>query len=114
MKIFTFNTLLLFALFAFVSGCKKEDSSNVGNLNLTFKNHPLDITIVIFPVENTTIAVNSFKLNSQGKASKGLLVGNYYLKVNSNTYFEPIGFQILPDKSTSIEWGSSNEATIIE
>ena len=108
MKYLKKSSLCILVFLVFISCSKDQDYT--GTLNLNFENHPSDIMVEVFSMDNTEIGLYSFKLNSEGKKRVDLNVGNYYLKCYSSTYFPSIGFQIRTNKTTLIRYDERNIA----
>lgn len=95
-----------------MTGCEADDISSTGNLSLSFTNHPSDINVVLYSIENLDIPIDYLQPDSNGKAIKELNMGNYYIEVSSSTFFSPTGFQIKPNQTTTIIWGANNESEV--
>jgi hypothetical protein len=111
-----FIKLLFLILISFsISTCKKEDLT--GNINITFENHPGDLEIDIYMLENTQIALfSNLKPDSHGSFTKALNPDNYYFvpsaaSIYPNT-FSPIACQIQPGGNTTVYYDHYNVARL--
>jgi hypothetical protein len=115
MKKLTFKLLILALLSISLSDCKKEDST--GNLTITFQNHPGDLNIDIFILENTQIKLfSNLQPDSHGTLVKDLNPGNYYIVPSAVSLYpgtyRPIACQIQKNSNTIINYDSSNNPHI--
>jgi len=101
---------VLMMLFGILSSCNKDEESNTGQLNLYFHNYSSDIEVILYSMEDTSIPIDVMLLNQDREKKENLLIGNYYVKVDSKKYYSSIGFQIKPDQTTTISWGVDNDA----
>lgn len=108
-RLFSVIVLLLGIM---MTNCKEDEISNTGTLSVSFVNHPSDITVNIYSIDNTNVPIDYFQLDNSGKAQRDLNIGNYYVRVTSATYFSPIGFQIKPNNTTAILWNFKNGSQI--
>jgi predicted transcriptional regulator len=104
-----FLTALL--LLAILNSCHKENSSNTGNLKISFANHPADLTISIFSLDNSQISIfNGLKTDGSGIVEKELNIGNYFVSCSTTTSpsYDVIGFQIKSGETTFIYYDENN------
>jgi len=118
MKRFTFSKLIILTILftAVVSGCKKEVTQTVGTVRISFVNHPSDLAVVIFPVENLNIPIYTKTDPFNGALETELNMGNYYLYCQSGgsnpITYQNIGFQIRAGQTTVIAFDGSNVAHV--
>lgn len=112
MKNLTFlKPLLIVVIVAFlVFNCKKDDTAYTGKVQVTFVNHPNDLSVNIFPVENANIAVfGNLKPNGSGVLTQELNMGDYIIAPFSLTnYYGTSGFQVQAGKTTKITFDQNN------
>lgn len=102
---------LIVVIVAFlVSNCKKDDTAYTGTVQVTFVNHPNDLSVNIFPVENANIAVfGNLKPNGNGVLTQELNMGDYIIAPYSLTvYYGTSGFQVQAGKTTKITFDHNN------
>lgn len=106
------TVFLAIILLGVMTNCERDEISSTGNLSLSFTNHPSDISVAIYSIGNLDIPIKHLQLDSNGQAQEELNRGNYYIKVFSETFFSPTGFQIKADQTTTITWGANNESRV--
>lgn len=91
-----------------LSGCNKTISFD-GILSVSFYNHPSDLEISIFSIENETIPITTISPNNKGSLELNLNIGNYIIQPHSSSnYYPSKGFQINQDKTTSLIYDENN------
>jgi len=91
------------------SGCEKDVLSLQGNLKITFYNHPADLTVTIYSLEDKDTPIYEVTPEWDGTLDMPLNVGNYLIKPYSTQhYYQEIGLQIMQDKTTSIKYNEYN------
>ena len=104
--------LIMLLLLAVMTGCKKDVYT--GTLKIDFYNHPADLTVVIYPVENPNEAITgNLKADAKGVVSITLNPGNYIVQCSSpTTYYSSTGFQVKIGETTEIEYGPNNSGVV--
>lgn len=97
-----------------VSNCKKDDTPYTGKVQVTFANHPYDLSVNLFPMDNNNFAVfDNLKPNGSGVLTQELNMGNYVIAPHSLTvYYGTSGFQVQAGKTTKITFDRNNIAHI--
>jgi hypothetical protein len=96
-------------------GCDKNDLSFKGNLNISFYNHPSDLKVLIYSMDNKEIPIYEASPRENGLLTLPLNIGNYIIKPYTNSkYYQELGFQIMQNKSTSITYNEINEGILNE
>ncbi len=95
------------------TGCDKNELSLQGNLNMIFKNHPIDLTVTIYSLEDKSTPIYQLTPKWDGTLEVPLNVGNYLIKPNSTEqYYSEVGLQIMQDKATTVTYNEHNKATV--
>lgn len=94
-----------------ITSCSKDEFSTDGKLSVSFINHPDDLVVAIYSVDNSEIPIYELTPNEDGKISITINVGNYILIPRSGTFYPRIGFQIIQDKTTSVSFDNNNKPT---
>lgn len=108
--------ILLFTI-ALIYGCTKDEDTLTGTLIISFANPPADISVWINPAENTDIWIGHDLIpDAQGNLSRELNMGNYIVNCYSNeqSFSTDLGFQIMPGRTTKINYTSGGVGEIIE
>ncbi|MHB9142461.1 MAG: hypothetical protein ACYC25_11350 [Paludibacter sp.] len=100
--------LLMILVLSVMASCNMDEVSNTGKVSVSFYNHPNDLDVEVYSIDNTQIPICRIQLDSKWQAVKDLNIGNYSIKINSNTSFSVVGFQVSPNKTTTIVWGADN------
>lgn len=103
--------LLLFIPFLAFTGCSNDDNDITldGEVYLTFVNHPNDLHVVIYSMENTSIPLYDIQLNGYTKLSQSLNVGNYIIQPKSDSYnYGNTAIQIQQGRVTSMAYDAQN------
>ena len=116
MKLNVAKVLLLFLLvFSFTSCLKEDDFNQDGNLNISFSNRSSDIILSIYSIENETIPIYKVSMDNRAEINIPLNVGNYIIKpYSSSTFYGSMGFQIMKNKTTYIEFDNNNIGTVMD
>ena len=104
------SIVLSILLIGFTS-CSKDEYSTDGELSISFVNHPSDLTVLIFTIENSEIPVYEITPNKDGKLNLTINVGEYVIVPSSYTFFGKTGFQIIQNKTATITFDKGNKAT---
>lgn len=109
MKTFKISLLFLFIFYALAS-CSSDDLDSEGKLHLSFYNHPDDLSIRIYTVENETIPLMDVSPNKDGVLEVGLNIGNYIIKPYSQSidYIPSVGVQIRGKQTASVFFDENN------
>ena len=95
------------------AGCDKNELSLQGNLNMTFYNHPIDLKVTIYSLEDKDTPIYEVTPKWDGTLDMPLNIGNYLIKPNSTEqYYSEIGLQIMHDKTTTVIYNKNNRATV--
>ena len=111
MKKFIFiKPLLIVVLVAFLSSNCKQDDTFTGKLEVTFVNHPSDLTVNILSLDNNNVAIYyGLTPDGNGVITKELNYGNYIVAPSSlSTYYGKSGFQIQVGKTTKVFYDQGN------
>lgn len=101
--------LIIAVLVTVLTGCKKDEMSNVGKVSINIYNASADLTITIFTTDNNPIAItDNLHLDKNKHLTVTLNIGNYIIKPFSSTYYVETGFQVQPGKTTEIMYDTQN------
>ena len=99
-----------------LSGCKNDETQTTGNVHISFVNHPTDLAVLIYPVENLNIPIYTKSDPFSGDLETKLNMGNYYLYCQSGSsypaVYQNIGFQIRAGETTTISFDGNNVAHV--
>ena len=106
---------MLFAVIL-MYGCTKKNDELTGTLTVSFSKATLDLSVWIIPAENTSISIKQdLKPDTQGNLTVELNFGNYIINSYSDFQsYSAIGFQIMPGKTTKIEYNNNGSPTILQ
>jgi len=91
------------------AGCEKDVLSLQGNLKMTFYNHPIDLTVTIYSLEDKDTPIYQLTPKWDGTLEAPLNVGNYLIRPNSaGHYYQEVALQIMQDKTTTITYNEYN------
>lgn len=112
MKTFNFlrSVLIVIILITAGFGCEKDDSLYTGKVQITFANHPSDLRVNIFPIENMNkVIFDNLKPDGKGVLTKELNMGNYIIApISLTVYYGNAGFQVQAGKTTKISFDGNN------
>ena len=92
-----------------LSACSKDEFSTDGELRVSFVNHPSDLRVFIYAMENSEIPIYELTSDHEGKIKMTINVGDYILKPHSaSIFYSTIGFQVRQDKTTTVAFNDRN------
>lgn len=115
MKLLSFLKKIIIILFlcCINISCDKNDLSFEGSLNISFYNHPSDLKVLIYSMDNKETPIYEASPKENGLLTVSLNIGNYIIKpFASSKYYQELGFQIMQNKSTSITYNEINEGLL--
>lgn len=101
---------VVLSLCCLATSCNKDDLSFEGDLDIYFYNHPSDLTVRIYSMENLEVPIYEVSPERDGSLNISLNLGNYIIKpYSSSKHYSTLVFQIRQDKTVSIIYDQNGE-----